>query len=198
MIEEARVFLLADAVAVDVCTQIADWTLVLPPVFDMPGADRARPLRQAIDHLARDEAWVPAMLGGATMDEIGRDRFDGDLLGDDRAAGLVRIGEAARTAAAAVIDPDAIVHCSFGDCTTAEYLWQLNIARTLSAYDVAVLIGAPCPLTDELARGMYAGTAATAGTWREFGIYRTPVTVPPDASWRDRYLALTGRDPVRT
>ncbi|MGE3255681.1 hypothetical protein [Pseudonocardia sp.] len=198
MIEEARVFLLADAAAVGVFTRITDWTVVLPPVFDMPGADRPRPLRQAVDHLAYDDAWVPAMLAGATMDDVGRTRFDGDLLGEDRAAGLVRIGEAARAAAATVTDPDAVVHCSFGDCTTADYLWQLNIARTLSAYDVATLIGAPCPLGEDLARGMFAGTAPTARTWREFGIYRTPAAVPPGAPWRDRYLALTGREPLRT
>jgi hypothetical protein len=42
MIAEAEVFLRADEAAVEVFTSIHDdrWDTVLPPVFDMPGADQ--------------------------------------------------------------------------------------------------------------------------------------------------------------
>ena len=195
MIQEAEVFLAADAAAVRVFAAIRDaqWGALLPPIFDMPGADQPQPLRQAINHYAYDNAWVPAMLAGRTMDEVGRDRYDGDLLGADPADSIRTISAAAALAAGKVTDPGMTVHCSYGDCPAGDYFWQLNIARTLSAHDVAGLIGLDVELPDSLCQAMLAGTAPSAEMWRSFGIYRDPLPVPPTASWRERYLALTGR-----
>ena len=176
MISEAEVFLQADAAAVRVFTTIRtdQWDLELPPVFDMPGADQPSRLRQAINHYAYDNAWVPDMLAGRTMEEVGRDRYDGDRLGADPADSIRRISAAAERAAREVTDPAMPVHCSYGDCPAADYFWQLNIARTLSAQDVAVLIGLDMPLPEPLCEAMFEGTAPSAELWRSFGIYREP------------------------
>jgi hypothetical protein len=195
VIPEAEVFILADQAAVRVYGQIRgdQWDTMLPPLFDMPGADQPTPLRQAINHFAYDDSWVPDMLAGRTMDEVGRDRFDGDLLGGDPRESLERIGAAACAAARMVTDRDAIVHCSYGDVPTWDYFWQLNVARTIGAHDVAKHIGLDFPISEELARSMWEGTAPSADMWRSMGIFRPPVPVSDDASWRDRFLALTGR-----
>ena len=199
MIHEAEVFLMADRAAVEVFSTIADqqWSTVLPPIFDMPGADVPTPLRQAINHYAYDNAWVPAMLAGRTMDEVGRHRFDGDLLGADPADAVARISAEAAGSARGVTDPDdnsaLLVRRRRG---VENYFWQLNIARTLSAHDVAVHIGSSFRLGEELARAMYEGTEPTSDMWRSFGIYRDRLPVPESATWRERYLALTGRRAV--
>ena len=195
MIHEAEVFILADEAALRVYSQVTGerWDAILPPVFDMEGADQPIPLRQAVNHFAYDDAWVPDMLAGRTMDQAGRDRYDGDQLGDDPAASLTRIVRAAQDAARRTTDAAATVHCSWGDVTTDDYLWQLNIARTIGAHDVANVIGVDDGISEEQARWMYEGTFPMAEMWRSFGIYRAPVEVPGDASWRDRYLGLTGR-----
>jgi len=198
VIHEAEVFLMADRAAVEVFSTIGDqqWDTVLPPIFDMPGADVAIPLRQAINHYAYDNAWVPAMLAGRTMDEVGRHRFDGDLLGADPATAVARISADAARSAREVTDPGAIVHCCFGDVAAADYFWQLNIARALSAHDVGVHIGSSFRLGEELSRAMYEGTEPTSDMWRSFGIYRDRLPVTVSATWRERYLALTGRRAV--
>src|SRR6476661_7964907 len=156
MIGEAEVFLLADEAAVTVFSAIPDdhWESMLPPVFDMPGADQPVRLRGAINHYAYDNAWVPDMLAGWTMDEVGRDRYDGDLLGDDPAGAIRRISAAAGAAALRTADPGLVVHCSYGDCPVPDYFWQLNIARSLTAHDVAAHIGLPYQLSEELCRAM--------------------------------------------
>jgi hypothetical protein len=197
VIPEAEVFVLTDQAAVQVYGQIREdqWDSMLPPLFEMPGADQPVPLRQAINHYAYDNSWVPHMLAGRTMDEVGHERFDGDLVGRDPRGNLERISAAARDAARTVTDRDAIVHCSYGDVPTWDYFWQLNIARTIGAHDVAQLIGADNPLSEELARGMWEGTEAAAPMWRSMGIFRSRVPVSADAPWRDRFLALTGRQP---
>jgi len=198
MIHEAAVFLLADRAAVSVFSRIREpqWDIVLPPTFDMVGADQPTPLRTSINHYAYDNAWVPDMLAGRTMDEAGHDRFDGDLLGANPAGALQQISAAATRAAQQVSDPTLAVHCSYGDCPVDDYFWQLNIARTLSAHDVAAVIGVDDAISEELAKQMFDGTAPTAFMWRSFGVYREPVPVGPEATWRERYLGLTGRPSV--
>jgi hypothetical protein len=195
MIHEAAVFQLADKAAVHAFTLVGaeDMDRVLPPLFDMPGADRPRPLREVLAHAAYDEAWIPDMLAGRTMDEVGRDAYDGDLLGDDPHGNIARIAERARAAAARVVDRDAVVHCSYGDVPAWDYFWQLNVARTLAAHDIARHLGVGSPVSEELAQAMWEGTAPAADMWRSFGIYREEVPVPEGASWRARYLGLTGR-----
>ncbi|GAA0945123.1 hypothetical protein [Pseudonocardia zijingensis] len=196
MIHEAAVFQLADEAAVRAFTLVGarDMDSVLAPLFDMPGADQPLPLRRVLAHFAYDEAWVPDMLAGRTMDEVGRDAYDGDLLGDDVHGGITRISERARAAAAGVTDRDAVVHCGYGDVPAWDYFWQLNVARTLGAHDVARHLGVESPVSEELARAMWEGTEPAADMWREFGVYRKEVPVAEDASWRARYLALTGRE----
>jgi uncharacterized protein (TIGR03086 family) len=195
MIHEAAVFQLADEAAVRAFALVRDEDMdsVLPPLFDMPGADQPRPLREVLAHAAYDEAWIPDLLAGRTMDEVGRDAYDGDLLGDDPHGNIARIAARARAAAAEVTDREAVVHCSYGDVPAWDYFWQLNVARTLAAHDIARHLGAEPPLSDELAKAMFEGTAPAAEMWRSFGIYRPEVPVPDDAPWRTRFLALTGR-----
>jgi hypothetical protein len=195
MIHEAAVFLMADETAERTFCRVRPehHAEELPPVFDMPGADRPGPLRQVLAHVAYDEAWIPDLLAGRTMDEVGRDRYDGDLLGDDPHAALAEVCGRARSAARQVTDREATVHCSFGDVRARDYFWQLNVARSLTAHDVAVHLGMPSPLSEELSRAMWEGTAPDAEMWRSFGVYRDPVAVPDDAPWRTRFLALTGR-----
>jgi hypothetical protein len=195
VIPEAEVFVLADQAAVQAYGQIREdqWDGKLPPLFEMPGADQPVPLRQAVNHYAYDNSWVPDMLAGRTMDEVGRDRFDGDLLGIDPRGNLERISAAACDAAAMVTDREANVHCSYGDVPTWDYFWQLNIARTIGAHDVAQHIGVEDGISEELARHMWEGTEASAEMWRSMGVFRAPVAVSSDAPWRERFLALTGR-----
>ncbi len=195
MIHEAAVFQLADEAATRAFAVIGpgDMDDELPPLFDMPGADRPVPFRQVLAHAAYDEAWIPDMLAGATMDEVGRDAHDGDLLGADPHGSYARIAERARAAAAQVTDREAVVHCAFGDVPAWDYFWQLNIARSLAAHDIAMHLGAESPLSEELARAMWEGTAQAAGMWHSIGIYRREVPVPDGASWRARFLGLTGR-----
>jgi hypothetical protein len=197
MIREAEIFLQAEAAVVSVYARLRDrdWDSLLPPVFDMPGADQPVQIRRMVNHHLYDDSWIPDMLAGRTMDEVGRDRYDGDLLGTDPQANIARVADTATKAARAVTDREATVHCGWGDTTTWDYFWQLNIARSLGAHDLALHIGVDSPITEELGRGMYEGTAESAEMWRSIGIYRKQVEIADDASWRDRFLALTGRRP---
>ena len=195
--KEANVFVLADETLNSVVMRIKDeqWDMEMPPSFLTRASDHTPTMREIINYHAYDDAWVPDMLAGRTMDEVGRDKFKGDLLGDDPKANFAAIVAKACAAARQVTDYDRMVHCSFGDFSTREYFWQTNMFRGLRARDIAVVIGADLTLPDELVQGIWDEISPHAEEGRAIGVFPRQVAVPQDAPLIDRLLGLTGRDP---
>ena len=166
-----------------------------PPNFARRGADDLPSLRSVVNYHAYDDAWVSDVLAGRTMDEPGATKFDGDLLGERPAERFEAIVAAARAAASAVTDFDAVAHLSFGDYTVREYFWQINSFRGLRAHDIARAIGIEPDLPDELVQGIWDEVRPHAEEWRTIGVFPAAVPVPDDAPLLSRLLGLTGRDP---
>ena len=87
------------------------------------------------------------------------------------------------------------MHCSFGDFTAREYLWQVNSFRGLRAHDIAVVNGADPNLPPDLVQGLWDELSPHAEEWRAIGVFGPAVNVPADVPLQDRLLGLTGRDP---
>jgi uncharacterized protein (TIGR03086 family) len=196
-VEEPPIFVLADRTLNQVVGQIGDdqWGLAMPLEFQRRGSDQVPTLAEIIGYHAFDDAWVPDMLAGRTMDEVGKEAFSGDLLGEDPAAGFAALVDKACQAALAVTDLDRTVHCSFGDYPTREYFWQITLFRGLRAYDLAKLLGLSLTLPDELVQGIWDQVSPHAEEWRSYGVFPPAVAVPEDAPLLDRLLGLTGRQP---
>ena len=196
--EEAEVFVLADRALAEVVAQIqpGQWDMAMPPTFVRRDRDAVPALREVINYHAYDDAWVPDMLAGRTMQEAGADKFDGDLPGADPSANFEAIVERACTAAAAVRDLDAVAHLSFRDYSVREYFWQINHFRGLRAHDIAQVIGVEAALPAALVHGMWDEVSPHAEEWRTIGVFPAAVLVPHDAPLLDRLLGLTGRDPA--
>ena len=135
------------------------------------------------------------MLAGRTMDEVGRDKFKGDLLRDDPTGNFAAIVERACTAARELNDLGRIVHLSFGDFTAREYFWQINMFRGLRAHDIARVIGADVNLPNDLVQGIWDEISPKAEEYRQIGVFPPAVPVPKEAPLLDRLLGLTGRNP---
>src|SRR5919202_5728396 len=157
MLPEPEAFVLADQALNRVVQQIKDdqWSMPMPPWFLTRRSDQPPTLREVINYHAYDDAWVPDMLAGRTMAEVGQDAFKGDLLGDDPKASFAAIVEKACAAARALDDLDRIVHCSFGDYPAREYFWQINSFRALRAHDIARVIGVDPALPEALVQGIW-------------------------------------------
>ncbi len=194
---EPEVFVLADRTLLKVVEAIADdqWDQPMPPKFVTRATDHDVTLREVISYHAYDDAWVPAMLAGRTMAEVGAEAFKGDLLGADPKASFAAIVEQACAAATALDDLNRTVHCSFGDFPAREYLWQVNSFRGLRAHDIAKVIGADATLPPELVQGLWEELEPHAEQWRAIGVFGPRVEVPESASLQDRLLGLTGRNP---
>jgi uncharacterized protein (TIGR03086 family) len=194
---ETEIFVLADHALDAVVDQIRDeqWAMEMPANFARRQTDRTPTLREIIGYHAYDDAWVPDMLAGKTMDEAGKENHKGDLLGDDPKGNFGRIVEEACIAARELTDLERTVHCSFGDFSARDYLTQTTMFRGMRAHDIARVIGVEPNLPAELVQGLWDEISPQAEAWREIGVFPARVPVPDDAPLLDRLLGLTGRDP---
>ena len=194
---EQEVFVLADIALNDVVAKIADvqWDMQMPPSFARRATAEVPTLRQIVGYHAYDDAWVPDMLAGKTIDEVGHDKYKGDLLGDDPKRAFAAIVEKACAAVRDFDDLDRIVHTSFGDFSARDYLLQTTYFRGLRAHDIAKVIGVDAAMSDDLVQGLFDEIKPVADQWREYGVMPPRVPVPDDAPPLARLLGLTGRDP---
>src|ERR1700694_4797273 len=130
---EAELFSLADRTLNDVVAQIRDdqWAMEMPPTFARRPTDRTPTLREIISYHAYDDAWVPEMLAGRKIDEVGKEKHRGDLLGEDEKGSFARIVDSACVAAKDFSDYGRTVHCSVGDFSARDYLIQTTMLRGL-------------------------------------------------------------------
>jgi uncharacterized protein (TIGR03086 family) len=195
---EPEIFVLADQALNGVVSRIKDdqWAMTIPAWFSRSQKDRTPTVREIVNYHAYDDAWVPDMLAGRTMDEVGKEKFKGDLLEQDPKHNFAAIVEKACKAARGLDDLERTVHTSFGDFPARAYLWQTNMFRGLRARDIAKVIGVDANLSDELVQGLWDEISPQAERWREIGVFPAAVQVPGDAPLLDRLLGLTGRDPT--
>lgn len=158
-------------------TPCADWTV-----------------RDLVNHIVGEQLWVPDMLAGRTIAEVG-DKFDGDQLRDDP---LRAWAAASSTARAAWLRPGAVdqtVHLSYSDVRAEEYGWQMTTDLAVHGWDLATALGADAGVPDELASALLAYIEPQIELWSGSSMFANPVPVPDDATSPTRLIALLGRQP---
>jgi uncharacterized protein (TIGR03086 family) len=193
-VREADVFELADHALRDVVGRIKDdqWEREVPDGMRWRAGTRV--LRDVVNHHAYDDIWVPDVLAGKTVAEVG-DKYEGDLLGADPKRSFSRIVDAAVAAVRGFADFDRTVHLTYGDFPVRVYLLHITIFRGFGAYDIATFAGVDSELPAPLVRGLWELIEPEAEELRELGVFGPKITVPDDAPLQDRLLALSGRDP---
>lgn len=150
-------------------------------------------VRALVNHLVGEQLWVPPLLAGQTIAEVGG-RFDGDQLGGDAHKAW---DEASRAARDAVEEPGATtrtVHLSYGDTPAGAYISDLAMDLAIHAWDLARAIGADETLDPELVAAIDAQWRPRAGGLAGSGGFAPAVDAPSDAPAQVRLLALFGRD----
>ena len=145
---EQEVFILADQALLHVVEQIRDdqWDAVVPT--EMAPRQPGSTLRQIVNYHAQDDAWVPDVLAGKTIAQVGG-AHDGDLLGDAPKAAFARLAASAVDAARGFTDLGRTVHLSYGDYPAREFL---STSPTSAAAGCTTSRGSsaptrPCPPT---------------------------------------------------
>jgi hypothetical protein len=200
---EQHTFAHADHVLNEVVGKIRDdqWDMQMPADFPTSG-DRTYTLRDIVDYQAYDEAWIPSIMAGSTIADVGEDAFggpfDNELLSGDPAEQFDELVqksvETVRALDEAVLD-SRIVHYSYGDYPAREALWHATIFRAMRAHDIGKVIGLDNTLPDDLVQAVWDIVEPHAEEWREMGVFGPEVDVSEDQSLQDRLLGLTGRKP---
>jgi uncharacterized protein (TIGR03086 family) len=151
-------------------------------------------VRDLVNHLVVEQLWVPPLLEGATVADVG-DRFDGDQLDDDPVG---RWTEASVAAQRALAEPGALdrhVELSYGTVNARRYCMEMASDLAIHAWDLARGLGVNDRIDPDLMAEAYEYLAPMAGALAGSGMFGTPVSVPDDADAQTRTLALTGRRP---
>ncbi|CAN5841313.1 MAG: hypothetical protein ACR2HP_12990 [Ilumatobacteraceae bacterium] len=200
---EIDTFVKADQRLAGVVDRIPDdrWAEQVPsdfPTFD----DGSYTFRQILDYQAYDEAWIPDMMAGRTIEDVGGDSYGdphgSDLLGDAPAQRFRDLTNKAIDAVIALEESeldDRTVHYSYGDYSAREALWHAVVFRAMRSYDIAKAVGIDSTLPDDLTAATWDIVEPNAEEWRAMGVFGPAVEVPHDASLQDRLLGLTGRRP---
>lgn len=155
-----------------------DGNIRLPAAIALPGGDGAVTINGAIERYVCDDDEVPTVLNGDLPDEHRRGPRDPELQ-----TTVVRVAEAACSAAGQVTKADTLLRTRNGALPARDYLLRLTVSRSLLAHYVAAYLGSTaCPLPEELARPLWELTASDAAAWRRRGVFRDPLPIPEHAS----------------
>lgn len=187
---QKELFLQSDAALRSVIDQIQPEQLALPAPAGWSRAENPT-LHDILAYHAFDEAWVPDVLAGRTIAEVG-DSHAGDLLGRDPIAAYDRLNDLATAAVTANDDPEATAHLSYGDFTMGEALEHMSIYRAFQAWSIAKFIGLDYSLPSELVEGLWERVMPNVETWRSMGVFGPEVEVPADADREVQLLGKTG------
>lgn len=149
-------------------------------------------VRDLVNHLVYEQLWVPHLLRGETVQQVG-DRYEGDMLSDDPVAAWDAAVEDALSSWVD-IDPDQVVHLSFGDFPASDYADQVLLDLVVHGWDLS----RGADLDDEMDAAGVAHSLvfarANAPMLTGSGAFGTPQTAPtPDP--QSELLALLGRKP---
>jgi uncharacterized protein (TIGR03086 family) len=149
-------------------------------------------VRTLVNHVTVEQLWVPPLLGGSTVAEIG-DRLDGDQLGGNPKATWT---DAVKASSAAFATPGALERTallSSGERPVSEYCWEMTTDALIHGWDLARGIGADETMDPELIDVIYERTLPYVDMLAETGMFAPPVPVGPDADPQTKILAIFGR-----
>ncbi|MTD15718.1 TIGR03086 family protein [Nakamurella sp. YIM 132087] len=149
-------------------------------------------VRDLVNHLVGEQLWVPDLLGGASIAEIG-DRYDGDVLGDDPVAAWSAASIAARAAWTAPGATERTVQLSTGPSPATEYLRQMTFDLVVHSWDLARAIGAPEDMPNDLVHFVLEDMRGEIARWQGSGMFAPPLDTAACTDDLTELLALTGR-----
>jgi uncharacterized protein (TIGR03086 family) len=148
--------------------------------------------RALVNHVTVEQLWLPPLIEGKTVADVG-DRFDGDQLGNDPVAAWDR---AVKDSVAALCAPgvlDGTVQLSRGETPTFQYALEMTLDALVHSWDLARAIGADETLDPETVQLAYEGIQPMADELAASGMFAPPIPTADDAPMQTKLLAMLGR-----
>ena len=190
--DQRQIFLLSDAALRQVIDGLTPQQLALTA----PDEWSRRPnstLADIVKGHTYDEAWVPDVLAGKTIDEVGDThkpllkRDDADVIAD-----YDRVHDLATAAVAADPGLDAVAHLTYGDFPRSVFYEHTSFFRAFQAWSIGHFIGVDVHLPDELVAGLTDLVTPQLEGLRSIHVFGPEVPVPAGADAQTRLLGITG------
>jgi len=145
-----------------------------------------------VNHIVSGNLWVPELVGGKTIEEVG-DALDGDLLGSDPAAVYDASAEGAAAAFRAPDAMDVAVAVSYGPVPGSVYCGHRFIDVLIHGFDIAKPTGQDTNLPEELVEAAFEVIEPQREMLVASGQF-TELPVPAGADRQATLLAMLGRE----
>jgi len=187
---DQQLFLLADAALREVIDQFTPATLQLAVPAEW-STNKTTTMGGLLANHAKDEAWVPDVIAGKTMEEVGH-TWKGDLLGTDPIGNYDKLNDLATAAVKKPLADGQIAHLSYGDLPVADFLQHTSFYRGFQAPLIAKVAGIDFHMSDDLIDALWSAVEPQIEQLRAIHVFGPPVEAPDDADRQTLLLAMTG------
>jgi uncharacterized protein (TIGR03086 family) len=153
-------------------------------------------LGQLLNHMVYELLWIPDLLAGKTVAEIGS-KYDGDVLGDRPQSSWQDASDAAQEAVSRA-DLQAPVRLSGGDKTADEYIAEMAMEILVHGWDVSQALNYSLVFDPGIAQAVYDNTLPRKGQLQADGSVGPEIKVPDDAPVEVKLLGIMGRSVSNT
>lgn len=148
-------------------------------------------LKQLLNHTVYELLWMPDLLAGKTVAEVG-DKYDGDVLGDVFHTAWEDAVAAAKDAAEKA-DIKSSVHLSGGDKPVDEYLEEMAMEVLIHGWDICQSLGYTLLFEPDVAQAVYDITLPHKEELMANGSVKETIEVPADSPVEVKLLGIMGR-----
>ncbi|HEY1530426.1 MAG TPA: hypothetical protein VGF80_06385 [Galbitalea sp.] len=187
---EQNLFLASDAALREVIDQFTPATLALAVPAEW-STNKTTTMSGLLANHAKDEAWVPDVIAGKTMDEVG-DKWKGDLLGSDPIGSYDKLNDLAVAAVSKPIADGQIAHLSYGDFPVPTFLEHTSYYRGFQAPLIAQVAGITFHMSDDLIDMLWTSVEPQIEDLRKIHVFGPPVEVPDGSDRQALLLGMTG------
>jgi uncharacterized protein (TIGR03086 family) len=167
---------------------------VTPRQFANATPDSEWNVRDLVEHMLYELLFVPDLLNGKTIAEIGS-LYEGELIDED-AIDLSYLWQRAADKAeysAEMCDPDETAHLSYGEVSVSDYLQEVATDMLIHAWDLGKAIGVPVTFDTTVATLAYQNALPKEKILHSSELFGEQISVAKDASIQTRLLGLFGR-----
>jgi uncharacterized protein (TIGR03086 family) len=148
-------------------------------------------LRKLLNHMVYELCWIPDVLAGKTLEEVG-DVYDGDLLDDNPKSAWQRAAKAAAMAVE-MADIYRIVHLSYADVSAEHYINEVGSDMLIHGWDVGQSLFCSMIFEPKLTQAAFDFVLPRAEEFRASGLFGEELPTNPDDSMQTKLLAFYGR-----
>ena len=149
-------------------------------------------LRTLLNHMVSEVIWVPDILAGKSIDDVGN-AYDGDMLHDDLRSSWQQAADRALSAIEEVELDGGVAHVSYGDISMVQYVGEVAGDVLVHTWDVAASMQCCLYFDPEISAAVSTSFLPREAEMMASGLYGERVSVSPDADVQTKLLALFGR-----